>query len=128
MNPARIIIDPAHDFGKNAWPSLEITRRLGEMTATGWPVLLAASRKDFVGETLGADVDDRLAGTLAVTALGALLGARIFRAHDVRQTRQASGPADAIGLAAVAFAVARQRPWWLKRLVLGGRSTPGRLE
>jgi dihydropteroate synthase len=89
VTPSRIIIDPAHDFGKNTWHSLEITRRLGEMTATGWPVLIAASRKDFVGETLGADVDDRLAGTLVVTALGAWLGARIFRAHDVRQTRQA---------------------------------------
>jgi dihydropteroate synthase len=89
VNPARIIIDPAHDFGKNTWHSLEISRRLGEMTATGWPVLVAASRKDFVGETLGADTDDRLAGTLAVTALAAWLGARIFRAHDVHQTRQA---------------------------------------
>ena len=89
VNPARIVIDPAHDFGKNSWHSLEISRRLDEMTSTGWPVLMAASRKDFVGETLGADVEDRLAGTLAVTALGAWLGARIFRAHDVRQTRQA---------------------------------------
>ena len=85
----RIIIDPAHEFGKNTWHSLEISRRLDEMTATGWPVLMAASRKDFVGETLGADVEDRLAGTLAVTALGAWAGARIFRAHDVRATRQA---------------------------------------
>jgi dihydropteroate synthase len=89
VNPDRIIIDPAHDFGKNTWHSLEISRRLDEMTATGWPVLMAASRKDFVGEALGAVVEDRLAGTLAVTALGAWLGARIFRAHDVRQTRQA---------------------------------------
>ena len=82
-------VDPAHDFGKNTWHSLELTRRLGELTATGWPVLLSASRKDFVGETLGAPVEDRLAGTLAVTAVGAWLGARIFRAHDVRATRQA---------------------------------------
>jgi dihydropteroate synthase len=89
VNPARIVIDPAHDFGKNSWHSLEISRRLDEMTATGWPVLMAASRKDFVGETVGADVEDRLAGTIAVTALGAWLGARIFRAHDIRQTKQA---------------------------------------
>jgi dihydropteroate synthase len=54
VDPARIVIDPAHDFGKNTWHSLELTRRLGELTATGWPVLLSASRKDFVGETLGA--------------------------------------------------------------------------
>ena len=50
---------------------------------------MSASRKDFVGETLGVGVDDRLAGTLAATAVGAWLGARIFRAHDVLQTRQA---------------------------------------
>jgi len=89
VDPARIVIDPAHDFGKNTWHSLEISRRLDELTATGWPVLMAASRKDFVGETIGADVEDRLAGTIAVTALGPWLGARIFRAHDVRQTKQA---------------------------------------
>jgi dihydropteroate synthase len=89
VDPARIVIDPAHDFGKNTWHSLDISRRLGEMTATGWPVLIAASRKDFVGETLDAGVDDRLAGTLAVTAVGAWLGARIFRAHDVGPTRRA---------------------------------------
>ncbi|HEY0933995.1 MAG TPA: dihydropteroate synthase [Trebonia sp.] len=84
----RIIIDPTHDFGKNTWQSLELTRRLGDLTATGWPVLVSASHKDFVGETLGAGLDGRLPGTLAVTAVTAWLGARIFRAHDVWQTRQ----------------------------------------
>lgn len=85
----RLVIDPTHDFGKNTWHSLELTRRLSELTATGWPVLMSVSHKDFVGETLGASLDDRLAGTLATTAVGAWLGARIFRAHDVVQTRQA---------------------------------------
>lgn len=89
VDPARIIIDPAHDFGKNSWHSLEITRRLGELTATGWPVLLSASRKDFVGEALGAGLEERLPGTLAVTAVAAWQGARIFRAHDVAETRMA---------------------------------------
>jgi dihydropteroate synthase len=89
VNAGGIVIDPAHDFGKNTWQSLEVTRRLGELTATGWPVLVSASHKDFVGETLGTGLDDRLAGTLAVTAVGAWLGARIFRAHDVTATRQA---------------------------------------
>ena len=89
VDEARIIIDPAHDFGKNSWHSLEISRRLGEMTATGWPVLLSASHKDFVGETLGTSVDNRLAGTLAVAAVGAWLGARVFRVHNVTETRQA---------------------------------------
>lgn len=89
VDPARIIIDPAHDFGKNSWHSLELTRRLPELTATGWPVLLSASHKDFVGESLGAGIEDRLAGTLATTAVAAWLGARIFRAHNVAETRQA---------------------------------------
>jgi dihydropteroate synthase len=89
VDPSRILIDPAHDFGKNTWHSLEVSRRLGEMTATGWPVLVSVSNKDFVGETLGAGVEDRLAGTLAVTSVAAWLGARVFRAHHVEQTRQA---------------------------------------
>ena len=84
----RIIIDPAHDFGKNTWHSLEVTRRLGELVATGWPVLVSMSNKDFIGETLDAPVHDRLAGTLAATAVSAWLGARVFRAHHVRETRQ----------------------------------------
>jgi dihydropteroate synthase len=107
VDPARIVIDPAHDFGKNTWHSLEISRRLDELTATGWPVLMAASRKDFVGETIGADVEDRLAGTIAVTALGAWLGARIFRAHDVRQTKQALHMVAAIKGDAVPLRVVR---------------------
>jgi dihydropteroate synthase len=85
----RIVIDPTHDFGKNTWQSLELTRRLGELAATGWPVLVSMSHKDFVGETLGAGLEERLAGTLAVTTVSAWLGARIFRAHDVGPTRQA---------------------------------------
>ncbi len=89
VDEARIIIDPAHDFGKNSWHSLEITRRLGEMTATGWPVLLSASHKDFVGEALGTTIENRLAGTLAVAAVGAWQGARVFRVHNVTETRQA---------------------------------------
>jgi len=54
VDPSRVLIDPAHDFGKNTWHSLEVTRRLGEMTASGWPVLVSLSHKDFIGETLNA--------------------------------------------------------------------------
>lgn len=89
VDPARVVIDAAHDFGKNTWHSLEITRRLSEMTATGWPVLVSVSNKDFVGEALDVPVTGRLAGTLAVTAVCAWQGARIFRAHEVQQTRHA---------------------------------------
>ena len=84
-----ILVDPAHDFGKNTRHSLEVTRRLGELVATGWPVLVSLSRKDFVGETLDLAPGDRLEGTLAATAVSAWLGARVFRAHDVAATRRA---------------------------------------
>ncbi|MGA8117853.1 MAG: dihydropteroate synthase [Actinocatenispora sp.] len=84
-----ILIDPAHDFGKNTYHSLTLTRRLDEMAATGWPVLVALSNKDFVGESLDVPVDQRLSGTLSATVVSAWLGARFFRAHQVRATRQA---------------------------------------
>ncbi|MBO2440716.1 dihydropteroate synthase [Actinomadura nitritigenes] len=84
-----ILIDPAHDFGKNTRHSLEITRRLGELTATGWPVLVAVSNKDFIGEALGRPVDKRGVGTMAVLGVSALLGARVFRVHDVAAARRA---------------------------------------
>src|SRR3954470_23988270 len=83
-----IVIDPAHDFGKNTFHSLEITRRLDEMVATGWPVLVSLSNKDFVGETLDLPAGERLLGTLAATAVCAMAGARIYRVHNVPETRQ----------------------------------------
>ena len=81
-----IVIDPAHDFGKNSRHSLLLTRRTDTLVETGWPVLVAMSRKDFIGEVLDLPPDDRLEGTLAATAIAAWLGARVFRAHDVTAT------------------------------------------
>lgn len=83
-----LLIDPAHDFGKNTRHSLEVTRRLDELVATGWPVLVALSNKDFVGETLDLPVNQRLAGTLGATAVSAWHGALVFRAHQVAPTKQ----------------------------------------
>jgi dihydropteroate synthase len=85
----RVLVDPTHDFGKNTFHSLEITRRLDELVRTGWPVLVALSRKDFIGETLDLPAEERLAGSLAATAICAWQGAAVFRTHDVRATRQA---------------------------------------
>ena len=84
---AGVLIDPTHDFGKNTWHGLELLRRLDELVATGWPVLMALSNKDFIGETLGVELTDRVDGTLASTAVAAWRGARAFRAHEVRRTR-----------------------------------------
>ena len=88
VDPSSVLIDPAHDFGKNTFHSLELTRRLDEMVATGWPVLVSLSNKDFVGETLDLPVGERLTGTLAATAVSALAGARVYRVHEVVETRQ----------------------------------------
>jgi dihydropteroate synthase len=88
VRPDGLLVDPTHDFGKNTYHSLAVTRRLAELVATGWPVLVSVSRKDFIGESLDLPVADRLPGTLAVTAVAAWQGARVFRAHDVAATRQ----------------------------------------
>lgn len=86
--PDGLLVDPGHDFGKTTVHSLEITRRLPELVATGWPVLVALSNKDFVGESLDLPVGERLYGSLAAVAVSASLGARVFRVHNVRETRQ----------------------------------------
>lgn len=88
VDPAAVLVDPTHDFGKNTWHSLELVRHTHRIVALGHPVLMAFSRKDFVGETLGLPVDDRLEGTLAATAVAAWQGAGVFRAHDVAATRR----------------------------------------
>ncbi|WP_175879750.1 MULTISPECIES: dihydropteroate synthase [unclassified Mycobacterium] len=84
----RVLIDPTHDFGKNTFHGLALLRHVGDLVKTGWPVLMALSNKDFVGETLGVGLTERLEGTLAATALAAAAGARMFRVHEVAATRR----------------------------------------
>jgi dihydropteroate synthase len=79
----RLIVDPGHDFHKNTFHSLELTRRLGELTDLGYPVLVAFSNKDFVGETLDVSLDQRLEGSLAAAAFAVAAGAAIIRVHEV---------------------------------------------
>ncbi|TFC39737.1 dihydropteroate synthase [Cryobacterium sp. TMT1-19] len=80
---SRIIVDPGHDLNKNTYHSLELTRRLGEITALGYPTLVAVSNKDFIGETLNRERGDRIAGSLAAAVYSILQGARIVRMHNV---------------------------------------------
>jgi dihydropteroate synthase len=79
----RLIVDPGHDLNKNTCHSLELTRRLEEITAIGLPLLVAVSNKDFIGETLNRERDQRLEGSLAVAVICIMKGARIVRMHDV---------------------------------------------
>ena len=84
--PELTFIDPTHDFGKNTFHGLELLRRIDELVDTGWPVLMALSNKDFVGETLNREVGDRVAGTLAATAWAASKGVAAFRVHEGKET------------------------------------------
>ena len=96
VRPSSIVVDPGLDFGKTTMHSLEIIRRLDELVRVGWPVLVAASRKDVVGETLGLPLQDRLEGSLALAALSAAAGAAIVRVHDVRASARVVAMVDAV--------------------------------
>jgi dihydropteroate synthase len=82
----RLIADPGLDFGKNTFHSLELMRRLDELTAGPYPVLIAPSRKDIVGETLDLSPEERLEGSLALVVLSAAGGAALVRVHDVAES------------------------------------------
>lgn len=92
----RIVVDPGHDFGKNTAQSLEVTRRLPELAALGYPVLVALSNKDFLGEILDLGVDDRLEASLAAAAVSVMLGARLVRVHATRETVRAVRTVEAV--------------------------------
>ena len=92
----RIIIDPGPGFGKTTEHDLEVLRHLAELTALPYPVLLAASRKKFIGDLLGADAIERLEGSLAVVAWGVLQGVKMVRVHDVRSTRRVVAMIEAV--------------------------------
>ena len=79
----RIIIDPGHDLNKNTLHTLELTRRLSEITAIGLPTLAAVSNKDFIGESLDKEREHRVEGSLAAAVFCILQGARIVRMHNV---------------------------------------------
>ena len=82
-------IDPGVGFAKNTAQNLRLIATLDRLCAGPWPVLLGASRKRFIGETLTLpDPAQRLAGSLAAVAAGWQRGAQIFRVHDVAETRQ----------------------------------------
>jgi len=93
----RIALDPGLGFGKTTEHNLELLRRLDELVALGYPVLIGASRKRFIGEITGVDVPaERLQGSVAVAGWSALLGADVVRVHDVGPTREALATLTAI--------------------------------
>jgi dihydropteroate synthase len=102
----RIIVDPGHDLNKNTRQTLELTRRTAEICALGFPTLVAVSNKDFIGETLNREKHDRLSGSLAAATVAVMLGARIVRMHNVRESVDAMRMVEAIlGWRDPAFAI-----------------------
>ena len=91
-----LIVDPGIGFGKSAEQNLHVLAHLAELHILGRPLLLGASRKSTIGKVLDLPGDERLEGTLALTALGVAAGADIVRVHDVRQNLRAARMADAV--------------------------------
>jgi dihydropteroate synthase len=92
----RLIADPGYDFHKNTFHSLELTRRLGELRGLGYPLMVALSNKDFIGETLGVPLDQRLEGSLAAAVACVINGANVVRVHQVGPTVRAVRMTEAI--------------------------------
>ncbi len=84
----QIVLDAGLDLGKTAAQSLELLRASGVLAGLGYPLLLSASNKPFLGVTLDLDIDRRQEASLAAAALGVSLGCRLVRAHDVAGTRK----------------------------------------
>jgi len=92
----RLVLDPGIGFGKSVDGNLAILNRIPELCSLGWPVLIGASRKSFIGTLLGLEVGERLEGSLAVAAYAVSRGAHMVRAHDVAETVRVVRMIDAI--------------------------------
>lgn len=96
LTPAQVAVDPGIAFGKSHDEDLEVLRRLGEFLSLGQPLLIAHSRKNFIGSATGRPPEDRDLETQVVTAFAYAHGARIFRVHDVAGARRALAMAEAL--------------------------------
>jgi dihydropteroate synthase len=92
----KIVLDPGIGFGKTHEQNLELLARLGELRVLGLPLLLGASRKSVIGNTLSLPPEERLEGTLATTALAVWQGVEFIRVHDVRANSRAAQIAAAV--------------------------------
>jgi dihydropteroate synthase len=79
-----ILLDPGFGFAKDARQSLLLLRRLADLAALGYPLLVGTSRKSFIGGTLDVGLEERLEGTLATISWAVAQGARVIRGHDVQ--------------------------------------------
>ena len=88
VKKSAIILDPGVGFAKSYHQNLEITGKVGSLRELGFPVLLATSRKSFIGKTLKLEVDQRLEGTLATTVMAVLNHCAFVRVHDIEANKR----------------------------------------
>lgn len=88
--PEQIALDPGIGFGKTDEHNLALLRGIPQLAASGFPVLIGASRKSFIGRISGRGPDERLAGSLAAAVFSILRGAHILRVHDVKESCDAA--------------------------------------
>ncbi len=97
VDEENIVLDPGIGFGKTLEHNLTLLRDLDAVVGLGFPVLVGASRKGFIGRITGAEeAKDRVFGTVATTVLAYERGAMFFRVHDVRANREALAVAEAV--------------------------------
>jgi dihydropteroate synthase len=92
----QIILDPGIGFGKRYEDNFELIRRLPEFRILGFSLLFGTSRKSFIGRALDKNVEERIFGTMATAAIGAINGANILRVHDVREIKDVISITEAI--------------------------------
>lgn len=85
----QILLDPGFGFGKTIDHNFSLLRNLPALAALGFPLLVGMSRKSMIGELLAREVDQRLAGSIALASIAAQSGAEIIRVHDVQETADA---------------------------------------
>lgn len=89
LSREKIVIDPGFGFGKLLGHNLDLLRNLSRLASHGYPVLVGLSRKSMLGQITGREVEQRLAGSVALALLAAQRGAAVVRVHDVAETRDA---------------------------------------
>jgi dihydropteroate synthase len=98
VESANVILDPGIGFGKTLEHNLALLKDLGEISSLGFPVLIGASRKTFIGTLTGVDqARERVFGMVATTVIAYERGATFFRVHDVRANAEALAVAEAVG-------------------------------
>ena len=85
----RIIVDPGIGFGKTVKHNLELLKDIDKISALGYPVMIGASRKSFIGKISGAEANERLGGSISAHLWSVMHGASLIRVHDVAAHRQA---------------------------------------